>query len=276
MLFFQLVLLLGYMYAHWMHRTFRPRRQAMLHIVLLTVSLAALPILPNPYWKTAGVAQPSMRILALLAVTVGLPYFLLSSTSPLLQAWYARNHKEGLPYRLFAVSNFASMLALLSYPFLVEPNLPNRMQGWIWSGVYVAFAAVCALTGWRSATHPAAGLGQPAASAASGDAVPSWALRVLWLGLASSASILLLAVTNHLTQDVAAIPFLWIVPLAVYLLTFILCFEAPRLYLRPVFLPLLAIAFAFAGEGVHHEQVEVVDPVPTRAPTVHRPWPPRW
>jgi SAM-dependent methyltransferase len=245
MLFFQLVLLLGYLYAHWLHRTFRPRRQAIVHIAVLAVSFAALPILPNPYWKSGAVAQPSLRILALLAVTVGLPYFLLSSTSPLLQAWYARNHKEGLPYRLFALSNFASMLALLSYPLLVEPNLPNRMQAWIWSGVYIAFAAVCALTGWRSANHPAAALDGPAANAAAAGPAPSWPLRFLWLGLAAAASVLLLAVTNHLTQDVAAIPFLWILPLTLYLLTFILCFEAPRLYLRPVFLPLVAIALAF-------------------------------
>ena len=129
MLFFQLVLLLGYVYAHWLHRTLSPRRQAIAHIVVLAASLAALPILPNPAWKTAAIEQPSLRILALLAVTVGLPYFLLSSTSPLLQAWYARTHKEGLPYRLFALSNFASLLALLSYPLLIEPNLPNRAQG---------------------------------------------------------------------------------------------------------------------------------------------------
>src|SRR6185436_9529337 len=111
MLFFQLVLLLGYLYAHWLHR-FAPRKQAVGHILLLAASLAALPILPNPAWKTGSVEQPSLRILALLALTVGLPYFLLSSTSPLLQAWYARSHKSGMPYRLFALSNFASMLAL--------------------------------------------------------------------------------------------------------------------------------------------------------------------
>jgi spermidine synthase len=245
MLFFQLVLLLGYLYAHWLHRTFPPRRQAIVHMAVLAVSLAALPILPNPYWKTSDVAQPSLRILALLAATVGLPYFLLSSTSPLLQAWYARNHKEGLPYRLFALSNFASMLALLSYPLLVEPNLPNRMQAWIWSGVYVAFALVCGITGWRSAAHPASTLQEAGASEDAAAQAPSWRMRFLWLTLAAGASVLLLAVTNHLTQDVAAIPFLWIAPLTVYLLSFILCFEAPRFYLRPVFLPLLALSLAF-------------------------------
>src|SRR5262245_6466271 len=143
MLFFQLVLLMGYLYAHWLNRTFTPRRQAMVHSVALALSLISLPIIPSTAWKTADVGHPSARILALLAMTVGLPYFLLSSTSPLLQAWYARTHKGGLPYRLFALSNFASMLALLSYPTLIEPNLANRTQGWIWSAAYVAFAAVC-------------------------------------------------------------------------------------------------------------------------------------
>ena len=128
MLFFQVVLLLGYVYAHWLNKL-APRKQAIAHISLLAVSLLVLPIIPSPGWKHSGMAQPSLTILALLAVTVGLPYFLLSSTSPLLQAWYARTHKQGLPYRFFALSNFFSMLALLSYPFLIEPNLPSRMQG---------------------------------------------------------------------------------------------------------------------------------------------------
>src|SRR5438874_8197657 len=139
MLFFQMVLLLGYGYAHWLHSRLTARRQAMVHITVLAASLATLPIIPNASWKRAAVGHPSLTILALLAVTTGLPYFLLSSTSPLLQAWYARNHKAGLPYRLFALSNFASMLALLGYPALIEPTLSTRMQGWIWSGAYVAF-----------------------------------------------------------------------------------------------------------------------------------------
>src|SRR5579862_4296464 len=162
MLFFQLVLLLGYLYAHWLHRSLAPRRQALAHIAVLAASLAALPILPNSSWRTTGVAQPSLRILALLAVTVGLPYFLLSSTSPLLQAWYSRSHKGGLPYRLFALSNFASMLALLSYPLLVEPNLPVHNQGVTWSFAYGAFALFCGLTAWRGVQDFT---GKPATSA---------------------------------------------------------------------------------------------------------------
>ncbi|HEY2013322.1 MAG TPA: fused MFS/spermidine synthase [Bryobacteraceae bacterium] len=245
MLFFQLVLLLGYVYAHWLHRALGARKQAVAHIAVLAASLATLPILPNPAWKNAGVAQPSLRILALLAVTVGLPYFLLSSTSPLLQAWYARSHRGGLPYRLFALSNFASMLALLSYPALIEPNLPTRMQSLVWSGAYICFAAVCAITAWRSAGERTVVESTDAADLAFAEEGPGWQVRLIWLGLAASASILLLAVTTHLTQDVAAIPFLWILPLAIYLLSFIICFESPRFYWRPVFLPLLVAALGF-------------------------------
>jgi SAM-dependent methyltransferase len=245
MLFFQVVLLLGYLYAHWLHEKLAPRKQAMAHIAALVVSFAALPMLPNPGWKSAGVAHPSLTILALLSLTVGLPYFLLSSTSPLLQAWYARTHREGMPYRLFALSNFASMLALLSYPLVVEPNLPARVQGWVWSAAYVCFAVLCGTTAWRSSAQAGAPQAAACADAPATDGNPAWTLRLLWLGLAAGASVLLLAVTNHLTQDVAAIPFLWILPLAVYLLSFIVCFESPRFYRRAVFLPLLVVSLAF-------------------------------
>jgi len=267
MLFFQVELLLGYLYAHWLHEKVPGRKQAFLHIAALAASLAALPILPNSRWKTSDVGHPSFHILVLLTLTVGLPYFLLSSTSPLLQAWYARRHRDGLPYRLFALSNFASLLALLSYPLLVEPNLPTRVQALGWSAAYVCFVALCGVAAWRSAglAAPGASLSEPrlsgsreqasrdtlpdATSAASteeaGDNGPSRTERVLWLGLAACASILFLAVTTHLTQDIAAIPFLWILPLSIYLLSFIICFEAPGAYRRAIFLPLLAAALAF-------------------------------
>lgn len=260
MLFFQIVLLLGYLYAHWLNRTFEPRRQAIIHISILAVSLATLPILPGEHWKTAAIGQPSLRILALLASTVGLPYFLLSSTSPLLQAWYARTHKEGMPYRLFALSNFASLLALLSFPVLIEPSLTNHTTAWFWSGAFVVFAAVCGLTAWRSST--VAGVATTA-SAAAAEAVdrPSWTLRFLWLGLSASASILLLAVTTHLTQDVAPIPFLWIVPLTVYLLTFIFCFEMPRFYIRAIFLPLFVLSLGFMAFRLWPSQRDVTFPL---------------
>jgi hypothetical protein len=256
MLFFQVVLLLGYLYAHLLH-CLPPRRQAIVHIALLAAGILTLPIIPNPGWKQAGLGHPSLTILALLALTVGMPYFLLASTSPLLQSWYARTHKSGMPYRLFALSNAASLLALLTYPFLIEPNLPSRSQGMIWSAAFVIFAALCGLTAWRtSADAPVAPAalsfhGTPAALA------PSWTARLLWLALSASASILLLAVTTHLTQDVAAIPFLWILPLVAYLLSFIVCFESSRLYRRAVFVPLLIAALAFMAYRLWPERIQM-------------------
>jgi hypothetical protein len=242
MLFFQVVLLLGYLYAHGLNQL-APRRQAIVHIGALVVSLISLPIIPTEAWKHAGLAHPSLTILTLLGLTVGLPYFILSSTSPLLQAWYARTHTGGIPYRLFALSNFASMLALLTYPFVVEPNLSSKTQAWIWSGGLVCFVAICAVTAWKTSQAGTIAVSEEADEEPVSR--PGFVTRILWLGLAASASILLLAVTNHLTQDVAAIPFLWIIPLAVYLLTFIICFESPRLYWRPVFVPLFVTSLAF-------------------------------
>src|SRR5580692_9736635 len=149
MLFFQVSLLAGYAYAHWLTR--KPARMQMrIHVALLGISCALLPILPSPYWKPSVAGDPTLRILMLLAATIGLPYFLLSSTSPLLQAWYVRKTGSGVPYRLFALSNFGSMLALVSFPFLVEPKLTSKQQAFSWSAAYVLFAALCAYVAWSS------------------------------------------------------------------------------------------------------------------------------
>ena len=138
LLFFQLLLLAGYLYAHCLIRYVKPKRQVVVHLTLLVISLITLPIIPKDYWKPVGGTDPLMGILLLLGATVGLPYTLLSATSPLLQAWYVRTHSGAIPYRLFALSNFGSMLALLSYPFLVEPNIALRSQARLWS---LGFAA---------------------------------------------------------------------------------------------------------------------------------------
>src|SRR5437868_1426380 len=133
LLFFQLLLLAGYLYAHCVIRYVKPKQQFALHAGLLLVSLATLPIIPSAAWKPAGGADPTLRILLLLGATIGLPYMLLSATSPLLQAWYLRTHAGAIPYRLFALSNLGSMLALISYPTLVEPRLALGHQAVIWS-----------------------------------------------------------------------------------------------------------------------------------------------
>jgi len=140
MLFFQVVLLLGYLYAHWLQQRFSARRQATIHTAVLALSLLALPIVPSAAWKPAAGDNPSLRILALLTAVVGLPYFTVSTTSSLLQAWYARTNSRGLPYRLFALSNFASLSALLTYPLLVEPQLSTLWQANLWSIGYATFA----------------------------------------------------------------------------------------------------------------------------------------
>lgn len=239
LVFFQAVLLLGYFYAHLLTSTWRPRRQAIIHSVLLGLAVLTLPIMPSALWKPVDPSLPSLKILTLLCVVVGLPYFALSSTGPLLQKWYVQAHPGKMPYRLFALSNFGSMLALLSYPPLIEPNLTLPTQSWSWSAGFGLFAVICIMTGWRSATK----------AVATEDAVPSEqsprptpGLYFFWIALAACPSILLLSVTTHLSMDVAPVPFLWIVPLALYLLSFILCFDAPRWYRRREFLILAPLA----------------------------------
>jgi hypothetical protein len=153
LLFFQLALLLGYLYAHAVVRYLKPRGQTILHAALLAASLFVLPIYPGQSLKPAGTSDPTWGILTLLALTVGLPYFLLSATGPLLQVWYAREYKSAIPYRLFALSNAGSMFALLSYPVLVEPTLTTHEQAGTWSIAYGAFAALCAFTAFRARNY---------------------------------------------------------------------------------------------------------------------------
>jgi hypothetical protein len=240
LLFFQIVLLLGYLYAHAVVRYLKPRVQMVLHIGLLVVSALALPIYPNAAWKPTGAEEPTLAILRLLAITVGLPYFLLSTTGPLMQAWYARRFKGAMPYRLYALSNAGSMFALLSYPVLFEPKLTTHQQSWMWSAGYGLFILACSLTAARSG---AVFMVEEHAES-EGAHKPGLRQYLLWLLLPACASILLLAITNHLSQNVAAIPFLWVLPLSIYLLTFILCFEGSGWYRRNPYLQLLVVALA--------------------------------
>ena len=240
MVFFQLVLLLGYAYAHWLASRVDGRRQAWIHVALLVASLAFLPVTPDASWKPVGGETPVWRILALLFATVGLPYFLLSSTSPLVQSWFARAFPGSSPYRLFALSNFASMIALLGYPFLFEPWFTNQDQSLWWSVGYALFAICCAALAAKSrglAPLTVEG-GQIAATAH--EPAPSARQIALWLALAAMGSVTLLGVSNHLTQNISSIPLLWVIPLAVYLLTFILCFEGRNWYRRDTYLGSLA------------------------------------
>ncbi|HLK60499.1 MAG TPA: hypothetical protein VKU00_28315, partial [Chthonomonadaceae bacterium] len=272
LLFFQVVLLLGYLYAHGSVRLLRPVVQGRVHTVLLAVSLFALPILPHESWKPTPTTDPTLGILLLLAATVGLPYFLLSTTGPLLQAWYANNNQETegsprpFPYRLYALSNIGSMLALLGYPTLVEPFLTLRWQAYLWTFGYVVFVLLCAFVAlrtrgnvWTSAESTSAeaegitlSAGREAEGIQNGNPVenvtssatrpPGWRDYLLWTLLAACSCTLLLAVTTHLTQNVAPIPFLCILPLSLYLLSFIVCFGKREWRWSPLFLPLPAVA----------------------------------
>ncbi len=253
LLFFQAALLAGYLYAHWSTRSLKPRYQAILHVALMAASLALLPILPSPFWKPQHAGDPSGRILLLLTVTIGLPYILLSTTSPLLQAWYVASKPGSIPYRLFALSNFGSLLALISYPALFEPLFTTHTQGYGWSWIYAVFVLICAIVALAALR---AGR-QPQATSHSDDPetpAPAWKLRLLWTALAACSTALLLAITNHMSQNVAPIPFLWVLPLGLYLITFILCFERERVYHRAVFLPLLAITLGGAAFTIYYNE----------------------
>ncbi|MEP7353082.1 MAG: fused MFS/spermidine synthase [Acidobacteriota bacterium] len=261
LLFFQLVLLAGYTYAHVLIRYLKPKQQLTVHVPLLLLSLLTLPIIPADRWKPTPGGDPTFQILLLLAATIGLPYMLLSATSPLLQAWYVRTHKGAIPYKLFALSNFGSMLALLSYPFLIEPNILLRHQAWYWSGGFALFAILCAGVAYKSSSASSDEttaeqlrqdevLAGTAGALMEADAPPTPSRIAFWIGLSACASALLLAITSHLTQNVAPIPLLWIAPLSIYLLSFILSFESDKIYQRWLFLPMCLVALAVFTRGM--------------------------
>ena len=238
LMFFQVTYLLGNAYAHWLVNRTSSRMQTRLHAMLLAVSLLLLPIIPKDFWKPSGAGDPTWRIFGLLAVTAGLPFLLLSATSPLLQTWYSQEREDARPYRFYALSNAGSLLALLGYPVIIEPNIGTRHQAIGWSYAYAIFVILTAFIAIRQTARPASAV-LPARSA---SAAPDWRLQLLWIALAANASILLLAITNYLSQNVAAVPLLWILPLSLYLLSMILCFESGIWYRRFILLRFTAVA----------------------------------
>jgi hypothetical protein len=253
LLFFQSALLAGYAYAHATTRWLQPRRQVQLHSALLLLSLAFLPIVVSASWKPPDPSAPILRILGLLSASIGLPYLLLSTTTPLLQAWFFQRFRSAQPYRLFALSNLGSLLALPAYPLLLEPFLGTTDCARLWSVLYALFAVCCALTGWATLRAGAAESSQPAAQSGEPSKL-SVAQVANWLLLSAASTCLLMAVTNHLTQNVASVPFLWVLPLAIYLITFIICFDRPAWYRRAFFITLSAIAIcamAFRLNSLH-------------------------
>ncbi len=249
LVFFQTGLLVGYALAHVLVHRLGARGQRLLLLILVVAGALSLPILPSVRWKPDATAHPALWVLGALATSVGLPYVLIATTSPLVQSWYARAFAHRSPYRLFALSNLTSMLALLCYPTLLEPWLGTHLQAYLWSFGYVLWAGLLlacaalvpperALASEHSASGAAAPGPQATAAVArtaadAADGAPSVRDDLTWCALAALGSLLLITVTNHLTRDVAAIPLLWVVPLAVYLGTFIVSFRqrapGPRL-----------------------------------------------
>ena len=246
LVFFQLTLLLGYLYAHWLTRHAFDRRRQLLYLALLAAAIVLLItqrlIRPD---LSLGSSHPVTTIFLDLTLTIGLPFLLLGSTSPLLQIWLFRKQGGHVPYRLFALSNAGSLLALIAYPTLVEPHLPLRLQRFFWAAGFMVYAALCAIL---SRQVPEAA--QPAPQQDTATAPVSTATRWLWFLLPMAAAMQLSAVTSHITSNIAAIPLLWILPLAVYLITFILAFEFPRLYRRSVLVRLLVVMLASLGYAI--------------------------
>ena len=243
MLFFQVFLLGGYAYAHLLASHLSPRYQALFHLSLVLCSLVFLPITPEDLWKPDGSENPMLAIVLLLLGTIGVPFLLVSASGPLLQHWFNRIHPTLSPYRLFALSNFGSLLGLVSYPFFVEPQLGLSAQTFLWSagyGLYAVLVAWSAITLFRFATRKDSSE-KPGYLAGAKLRLPE---RLLTLSLAACGSVVLLASTNQICRDIAVIPFLWVLPLSLYLISFILCFDHPRWYNRWVWIPVLMTSLA--------------------------------
>ncbi len=239
LVFFQVCVLGGYSYAHWLTSRVTPRLQCIVHGVLLVGSCVFMPMLPSESWRPAATSDPTLQILLLLAATVGLPSLMLSSTSPLLQVWYMRRTGSKVPYWLFALSNAGSLLALLSFPFLLEPSFTSHALAWGWSGLFLVFVALGLGVAYSSRTS----MQQSETAAPPGnEPSPRVGQMLLWVLLSACASAMLVTVSAHLSANVAPIPLLWVLPLALYLLTFILAFSNRRFYNRTAFFPLLALA----------------------------------
>jgi len=257
LVFYQTALLFGYLYARVLARYANALTQSVVHIALLLAALFLLPIGPSDRWQPSPGAQPTWAILVMLTVTLGLPFVVLSATSPLVQYWLARTG-EPAPYRLFALSNFASLAALLGYPILIESTLDIAAQRFWWSVAFSGFVVVCGAVALLSRRDSVAAIAE-----AKPEPLPIFR-RFYWFSLAAVGSMLLLSVTNHISQNVAAVPLLWVLPLAIYLLSFVFGFGAGRFYNRSIWLRLLAIALGLLAYSIYN--IEEIDAIKTSLP----------
>ncbi|MGH9857117.1 MAG: ferrichrome ABC transporter permease, partial [Acidobacteriota bacterium] len=255
------MLLIGYLYAHFLAGKFSPRAQAIIHSGLLFLSLGwmawlgktwASPVLPATTSKPDGTEEPLVAILLLLLMSIAIPFLLLSSTSPLIQKWKSFNtgSSSASTYRLYAISNIGSLLALITYPVLFEPNLTVKIQSHMWTSGYALFAILSVVTSFQSSKYIRSIRDVPPSSAS-----PHVAQYALWTGLSACGSLMLVATTNQICREVAVVPFLWILPLAIYLLTFIFSFERKQFYSRGVFhlllIPVILLAVIVLSKGVN-------------------------
>jgi spermidine synthase len=246
MVFFQSLLLGGYAYAHFLMQLRNRAIPVAVHLVMLIAALLTLPLAIANGWGEPPDSGYAFWLLGLFAVSIGLPFFALAANNPMLQAWFVRTgHPDGRdPYFLYASSNIGSFLALLSYPVLLEPMFSLRTQNMIWTSGYGALIVLIAGCGFLLLRSPAIAIASPEESEATTPA-PSWVQRLRWIFLAAVPSGLLIAVTAHISTDVAAAPLLWVLPLSLYLLTWVLVFQSRPLL--PHWLMLMAVPLAIAG-----------------------------
>ena len=250
MVFYQAALLGGYAYAHLSLRQLGARRQALCHLLLLASPWLLLPIGVAAQWRPPVDANPIPALLTLLLTSVGLPFFVVAASAPMLQAWFsATGCRSGRdPYFLYAASNLGSLLGLLGYPLLVEPYLTLAQQTRAWSigfAVLSGLIAWCAVLLWRAPPMVPAAVSPPPGEADLPAAAPNWPLRLRWLALALVPSSLMLGVTTHIATDIASVPMLWVIPLALYLLSFALVFARRVLIPRRLMLRLQPILLLF-------------------------------
>ncbi|HET6573166.1 MAG TPA: hypothetical protein VFG68_06160 [Fimbriiglobus sp.] len=268
MVFFQALLLLGYLYAHHVTSKYKPARQAAVHLGVLGVAigwmvLAAVlspsgaPVAVFKSLAPQGQSYPMFGVMALLAVAIGLPFLVVSTSAPLLQKWFAyTGHPSAKdPYFLYAASNAGSLIALLGYPLMIEPSLTLASQAWVWAGGFVLLMGLVYLCG-QAASSPLrpvpkrkpAPTARPGTPAVADPTAPTTLQKLRWLALAFVPSSLMLGVTFHMTTDIASVPLLWVIPLALYLLTFIIAFGRTPSWFRPVIAnlsPVLTLLLVF-------------------------------
>src|SRR5580704_12284650 len=251
MLFFQFTLLCGYAFAHWSATRLGPRAQGTLQLGVIALAVASFvvavaawgsPLTPGVLLRDALREHPIAHIFLVLSTCVGLPFFLLSTTGPLLQHWFRAEGQGDSVYRLYALSNLGSLFGLISYPFLLEWSLTLHHQAWLWNALFLIYVPVYVLICRRNVERSTSG----ESAKSTRVATTRWSTRLLWIALAACGSAMLLATTNLLCEDVVVTPTLWVLPLCLYLLSFILCFDHPRWYKRPIFYALYAMAIGVA------------------------------